>query len=138
MRIEGLRSPAAKTGGIVYFGRMIDKIRLQAEGRLPEEYHENLGGGFDGFCCRFLGLDYAALADRVRTGGTDDEILEWAFCRGRRPDDHEISVWNDFMRKRGWNDAVSERLTLRKKESGFSDRADIQTFFEYIDADEDR
>jgi gluconokinase len=35
MNVTGLRSPHDKTGGIVYFGRMIDKIRLHAEGRLP-------------------------------------------------------------------------------------------------------
>ena len=42
------------------------------------------------------------------------------------------------MRKRGWNDAASERLAQRKAESGFASRNEIQTFFDYIDADEER
>ncbi len=42
------------------------------------------------------------------------------------------------MRKRGWNDEVSETLTRRKKEAGMGDRADIQTMFDFIDADEGR
>ncbi len=138
MSVEGLRSPHQKTGGIVYFARMLDKIRRHSEGRLPQEYHANLGGGFDDFCCRFLWLEYPALAERVKSGGTDDEILAWAFQQGRRPNDHEILVWNEFMRKRGWNDEASDRLAMRKSESGFPERTDIVTFFDYIDMDEGR
>jgi len=33
--IPGLRSPLAQVGGLVYFGRMLDKIRLAVAGRLP-------------------------------------------------------------------------------------------------------
>jgi hypothetical protein len=42
------------------------------------------------------------------------------------------------MRKRGWNDEVSETLKRRKAEAGMTDRADIQTAFQFIDADEGR
>jgi hypothetical protein len=42
------------------------------------------------------------------------------------------------MRKRGWNDEVSEILQRRKKEAGMMGRSDIQTVFEFIDADEGR
>jgi len=138
MNVQGLRSPHEKTRGIVYFARMLDKIRLHSEGRLPEDYQANLGGGFDDFCCRFLGLDYAALVERVKSGGSDEEILSWAFQQGREPSENEITVWNDFMRKRGWNDGVSSRLTMRKNESGLAQRDDILTFFDFIDADEGR
>ena len=138
MNVEGLRSPHQKTGGIVYFGRMLDKIRLNAAGRLPQDYHSNLGGGFDGFCCQFLWLNYPSLVERVKAGGTDEELLEWAFQEGRKPSEHEILVWNEFMRKRGWNDEASERLAMRRMESGFPGREDIQTFFDYIDLDEGR
>lgn len=138
MNVSALRSPHEKLGGIVYFGRMLDKIRLHAAGQLGTEYHANLGGGFDAFCCRFLWLDYRALVERVKAGGSDEEILEWSFQQGRRPDEHEVLVWNEFMRKRGWNDDLSERLELRKAESGLADRKEIQTFFDYIDADEGR
>ena len=47
-------------------------------------------------------------------------------------------IWNEFMRKCGWNDALSERLTQRLIESGFAGRTDIQTLFDYIDLDENR
>ena len=51
---------------------------------------------------------------------------------------NEIYVWNEFMRKRGWNDEVSEILKRRKREAGMTDRSDIQTAFHFIDADEGR
>jgi hypothetical protein len=138
MPIPGLRSPADKVGSFVYFGRMVDKIRLRAAGTLPAEYHDNLGEGFDKSCVQLLGVAYATLVDRVQQGGTDEEILAWCRENGRPLTDQDIAVWNEFMRKRGWNDVASERLQQRKAESGFTDRNDIQTFFEYIDADEGR
>src|SRR5688572_11176842 len=133
MKVDGLRSPYVKTGGIVYFARMLDKIRLHETGTLPAEYHENLGGGFDGFCCQFLHVDYPALVAQVKQGRTDKELIEWAFEQGRHPSDYEAMAWNEFMRKRGWNDEASARLQMRKGESGFPERDDIQTFFDYID-----
>jgi len=42
------------------------------------------------------------------------------------------------MRKRGWNDEVSEMVVRRKAEAGMTDRSDIQTSFQFIDADEGR
>ncbi len=47
-------SPRKSTRGMVWFPRMLDKIRLHAQGKLPDEYHPWLGKGFDGRCLRFL------------------------------------------------------------------------------------
>jgi hypothetical protein len=49
-----------------------------------------------------------------------------------------MEVWNEFMRKRGWDDEATKRLNERLTESGFQNRTDIQTFFDYIDLDEGR
>ena len=117
---------------------MIDKIRLHAAGQLPLDYQANLGSGFDARLLSFLWTEYAPLVERVKEGGTDGEILEWAFNRGRKPSEEEIEIWNDFMRKRGWNDEATERLEMRKRENGIMDRDDIQTLFDYIDIDEGR
>lgn len=117
---------------------MLDKIRLHAAGQLPADYHANLGGGFDARCTAFLWIEYPALIERVKRGGNDEEILAWVFEQGRKPSADEIEIWNDFMRKRGWNDESSDRLIMRKREGGYEARADIQTFFDYIDLDEGR
>lgn len=133
-----LRSPSEKIGYLYYFGRMLDKIRLHARGELPEEYQPNLGKGFDKKCVDLLKVDYEKLVERVKQGGGDEEILQWCFETGHKPEKEEIQVWNEFMRKLGWNDKATETLIGRKRESGLSDRADIQTMFQYIDVDEGR
>ena len=99
--IQFPRSAYDKVGGIVYFARMLDKIRLMAAGKLPSDYHKNLGVGFDGRCCRFLGVTYSAIQERVQRGGADEEVLEWCFDHVRKPNDEEILIWNAFMTKRG-------------------------------------
>jgi hypothetical protein len=134
----GVRSPFLKVNGLVYFGRMLDKIRAHEKETLPDEYQANLGKGFDEFCVRFLRVDYNDLVDRVKQGGTDEAVLQWCHEKGRRPSDDEIYVWNEFMRKRGWNDEVSETLKRRKKEAGMAARSEIETMFHFIDADEGR
>ena len=133
-----LRSPSGKVGGLFYFGRMLDKIRNHAKGELPPDYHPNLGKGFDEKCVTFLRINYDQLVERVKQGGRDEAILRWCFKIGCRPSEDEIYVWNEFMRKRGWNDEVSETLKRRKQEAGMADRSDIQTAFQFIDADEGR
>jgi hypothetical protein len=138
MKIEGLRSPADKVGTLVYFGRMVDKIRLHAAGKLPADYIPNLGDGFDKACVNLFGITYEALVKRVAEGGTDEELLAWCYANGRKLTDQDQYVWNEYLRKRGWNDSGSQRLAERKAENGFTDRDDIQTFFQYIDADEGR
>ena len=132
------RSPYEKVGGIVYFGRMLDKMRLKAAGELHPDLHENVGIGFDKRCADFLGVSYEELAQRVLEGLDDSAALEWSFAKGRKPTEDAIFIWNEFMRKRGWNDDGTESLNRRKRESGLWDRDDIQTMFDYIDADEGR
>jgi len=133
-----IRSPNVKTGGLVYFARMLDKIRANEKGELPPEYQANLGKGFDGDCATFLQVDYGELIGRVKQGGDDGEILQWCLENGRRPSEREIFIWNEFMRKRGWNDEITEILSRRKKEAGMAGRSEIKTMFAFIDADEGR
>lgn len=132
------RSPKAQVGGIVYLGRMLDKIRLMAAGELHSDLHANLGKGFDERITSFLGVGYDAIKARTLQGGTDEEVLEWCCQNGVRPTEEQIEIWNSFMTKRGWNDELVETLARRKRESGFENRDDIQTMFNYIDADEGR
>jgi gluconokinase len=137
--VAGLRSPYAKVGRIVYFGRMLDKIRLHAAGKLPvDEYVANLGKGFDSRCCGFLRVDYGELRGHV-LGGTEPEeaLLGWAEERGGRRPDLDCELWNAFMMKRGFRDEASETLAKRIKESGFEGKP-IMTMFDYIDFDEGR
>jgi gluconokinase len=131
-------SAYVQVGGLVYFARMLGKIRLMAAGKLAPDYHKNLGRGFDGRCCRLLKVAYPDVQKRTLEGGTDEEILEECFERGYRPDDEEILIWNAFMMKRGWRDEDSELLNRRKVEGGFGDCTELQTLFDLLDMDEGR
>ncbi|HJX25436.1 MAG TPA: DUF5069 domain-containing protein [Chthoniobacterales bacterium] len=134
------KSPKEMVGGMRYFARLLDKIRLHARGELGADYHENLGKAkaADGVICNFLRVNYAELRERVRAGGNDEEILEWCYEKGRRLNEGDLVVWNEFMSKFGWNDFATPVLERRKKEMGISDRADIKTIGEMIDFDEKR
>ena len=131
-------SPFIAVGGLLYFARMLDKIRKHARGELREDYFEMIGQGFDGRCCRFLRVDYAALKARTLQGGTDAEILAWCQSNGRGVSEEDILIWSTFARKRGWKDEASEGLEKHKANSGLAHRTDLVTFFDYYEADEGR
>jgi hypothetical protein len=57
--------PNERTNGIVWFARMLDKIRLHARHQLPDDDIPWLGKGFDERCLRYLRVDYAPLVERV-------------------------------------------------------------------------
>src|SRR5436190_5321207 len=140
--IPGLRSPSVQVKGLVYFGRMLDKIRLAAAGKLPEGWQPMRGdamkGSFDWRCCQFLKISYAAIETETLKGGkSDEELLAWTFANGRTPTEEEIEVWNAFMTKRGWRDAGTQRLNERLAEIGLPPGT-VQTMFEFIDLDEGR
>lgn len=135
------RSPYDMEGGLVYFPRMLDKIRLHMAGGLPDEYVPYLSKGFDGRCVRFLSVKYDRLRERTLAGGTDAEVLEWCFENGRRPNAEEIEIWNSFMIKRGWREmdpSVSAVLAEHKAGAGLAARQDIETFFDFQEVDEGR
>ena len=87
------KSPREMTRGMAYFPRMLDKIRLHARGELGSDYHDNLGAPrtADGVC-NFLRVNYDELRERVLQGGSDEEILEWCFEKGRRLNEGDLFV----------------------------------------------
>ena len=139
--VPGLRSIYTKVGRLIYFGRMLDKIRLHAAGRLPAEYVANLGDGhfyrLDGRCCRFLGIAYADLREHTLAGGTDEELLAWAHARGTPRTDEECHVWNRFILKLGWRDERSHVLPERIRAAGLEGKP-IETLADHIEYDEGR
>ena len=135
------RSAYDRTSGLLYFARMLDKIRLRESGRLPEEYHAFLGQGFDGRMCRFLKIDYPVVREQTLAGGEDAAVLEWCYEHGRRPAEEEVEIFNKYQSKFGWRDednGATGRLESHKAAGGFADRTDILTFFDFYEVDEKR
>jgi hypothetical protein len=129
-----------ETKGMIFFARMLDKIRLHEQGLLPAGY--NLGfcvpDCMDARFCRYWEVDYDELRKRTLQGGTNEEILDWCFQGRQQPSEERILFWNSFIAKRGWRDEASAELEEEKRKRGFSDRTDIQTFVDFHDADEGR
>jgi gluconokinase len=133
------RSPYDAINGLVYFPRMLDKIRINAAGELPAAYLPHVGSGFDGRCLNLLGVKYEDVKKLVLAGESDEKVLAWCLDNGRKPTEEDIEVWSGFMMKRGWRDDASERVVFRLKEAGLEHRAgEAVTMFDFIDIDEGR
>jgi hypothetical protein len=140
--VPGLRSVYAKVGRLVHFGRMLDKIRLLAAGKLPADYVANVGDAqtnvLDGRCCRFLGVAHAAITERTLAGGADEEILAWVHARGTPRTDEECHMWNRFILKLGWRDERSAVLAQRIRDAGGMPGRTIETIIDLIEYEEGR
>lgn len=146
--VPGLRSPYARVGRLVYFGRMLDKIRLHARGALPADYVENLGDAkptvFDGRLCRFLRVPFAEIQAHAlaNASASDADLLAWVEARAAelghaRRSDEECEIFNAFLTKRGWRDSGSPILAQRAAEPQVADKP-IACMFDYLDFDEGR
>ena len=141
MATPPLRSCYTKVGRLIYFGRMLDKIRLHATGHLPQDYVENLGEPqpftLDGRCCRFLGVAYDEIRKQTLAGEPDEALLQWAHLHGVPRTDEECHIWNRFIAKLGWRDERSHMLPQRIEESGLTGKP-IETLIDHIEFDEGR
>ncbi len=139
MKIEGIKGCFEKTGGLFYFARMCSKIRLHAAGKLPKDYHDFLGGGFDGRTCRYLNVEFDDVKTQVLSGKSNEEVLQWCQTTGRQLTDEQILIYNSFMSKRGWHDDESDSYIPEMiKEYGLKDNGTILTDFDLIEIDEGR
>src|SRR5438270_11237033 len=84
--VPGLRSCYDKVGRLIYFGRMLDKIRLHAAGKLPAEYHDYLGERdrptLDGRCCCSLGVSHSVITSHLLARETHESVSNWARTHG--------------------------------------------------------
>ena len=74
-------------------------------------------------------------------GGTDEEILEWCFEKGRRLSEEDRMIYSKFSAKLGWRDediGATQRLEKFKADAGIANRDDIQTIFDFYEVDEGR
>ncbi|MBI3609732.1 MAG: DUF5069 domain-containing protein [Nitrospirae bacterium] len=136
-----LRSPRETLGGYVFLPRLIDKVRLHAEGKLPTEYVGNLlkpGLTLDGRLLTFTGLDAEELRRAILAVKTDEEVLVWVE-RHAKPHTKtekqqwiaEIEVYRPNMEWAQWRRAVYKEVAAKV------DPATLNVF-DLIDMDEGR
>jgi len=69
---------------------------------------------------------------------TDGEVADWV-AKNVRKSEADKAAFRDFVLNRGRDDEAGKaRLKMRKEEAGMAQRDDIQTFVDFIDADEKR
>jgi hypothetical protein len=133
------RSPRETMDGWSHLPRYIDKIRLHLAGRLPADYQENLGKGFDGMWLKYAGVTHEQMVAAVKNSITDGEVCDWVRRNVKKSPAEKTAHAKDMLSRPPANDAeAAARLKMRKEQSGIAHRDDIKTFVDYIDADEKR
>ncbi len=125
--------------GWMHLPRFIDKIRLHLAGKLHADYQSNFCKGFDGLWLETAGVDAARFIEVVKNSVTDGEVCDWVLKNVKLPESakqaHRERMLN-YPRKD--DEALVARLKMRKEQGGLAHRDDVQTFVDFIDADEKR
>ncbi len=124
--------------GWVYLPRFVDKIRLHLAGKLHADYQDNFTEGFDGSWCRAAGVSPQDFIAVVKGTITDGEVADWV-AKNIKKTDAEKAAFREHIINRGRDtDELRARLKMRKEQAGLASRDDVQTFVDFIDADEKR
>lgn len=125
--------------GWMHLPRFIDKLRLHFAGKLAPDYQPNLCKGFDQLWMETAGVKPEEFMAVVKSSITDGEVCDWVRQNVKQADsvkeEHRRRMLNYPSKE---DAALQERLRTRKKESGLAHRDDIQSFVDFIDADEKR
>ena len=136
-----LRSPRESLGGYILLPRLIDKVRLLAQGQLPETYAANvLGTEFtlDGRFLSFTGLDAEALRRVILSSRTDDEVLAWVQEHAKPTTAVEKHTWAEQIDRYRPDEALVEYRKRVYPE--IAARVDVESLsvLDLIDMDEGR
>ena len=133
------RSPREVMAGWTHLPRFVDKIRLHLAGKLHPDYQENLGKGFDGWWLKESGLTAEQFIEVVKNTITDGEVADWVAKNVKKADAEKAAHRERMLNHGKQNDeALRARLKMRKEQAGLGHRDDVQTFVDFIDADEKR
>jgi len=133
------RSPRETMCGWMHLPRYIDKIRLHLAGKLPADYQENLGKGFDERWLKAAGLTHEQFVQVVQGTLTDGQVCDWVLKNVKRSEADKKAHAEGMLNNPKADDAAMQaRLKLRKEQAGLTHRGDIRTFVDFIDADEKR
>jgi hypothetical protein len=125
--------------GWMHLPRFIDKIRLHLAGRLHTDYQANFCKGFDGVWLEAAGVEAKSFIEVVRNSITDGEVADWVRQHVQKPESVKAAQRDRMLNYPKKDDAeMQARLKLRKEQAGIPHRDDIQTFVDFIDADEKR
>jgi hypothetical protein len=133
------RSPRETMCGWIYLPRFVDKIRLHLAGKLHSDYQPNFCKGFDALWLESAGVDPKAFIEVVRGSITDGQVCDWVREHVKKSESVKAAHRERMLNtpKKDDPEAVA-RLEMRKAQAGLAARNELQTFVDYIDADEKR
>lgn len=133
------RSPRETMCGWMHLPRFIDKIRLHAAGKLHPDYQANFCKGFDGLWLETAGVEATQFIEMVNHTITDGQVCDWVFQNVKKPESVKTAHRERMMNYPKKDDPeMQARLKMRKEQAGLTHREDVQTFVDFIDADEKR
>lgn len=138
---DRLRSPRERLGGYVILPRLIDKVRLHAQGLLPEPYVPFLlrpGLSLDGRFLAFTGLQPEALRQAVLSNDDDEAILAWVTATALLHTSQEIEAWSDGLVRLQPDRALARLLGRLSPELAKQVEFTQHPLFDLIDMDERR
>jgi hypothetical protein len=125
--------------GWIHLPRFIDKIRLHLAGKLHPDYQPNLCKGFDGLWLETAGVKAEEFMGVVRNSITDGQVCDWVRLNVQKPESVKAAHRERMLNSpRKDNPEMQARLKMRKEQAGLANRDDIQSFVDFIDADEKR
>jgi hypothetical protein len=123
----------------MHLPRFVDKVRLHLAGKLHPDYQPNFCKGFDGVWLEKAGVDAKEFIEVVRRSVTDGEVCDWVRQHAEKSDTVKAAHRERMLNSPKKDDAeMQARLKMRKEQAGISHRNDIQSFVDFIDADEKR
>jgi hypothetical protein len=133
------RSPRETMCGWMHLPRFVDKIRLHLAGKLHADYQHNFCKGFDALWLETAGVDASTFIEVVRNSVTDGEVCDWVLKNVKQPESAKAAQRERMLKYPKQGDVeMLARLKMRKEQAGLANREDIQTFVDFIDADEKR
>ena len=133
------RSPRETMCGWMHLPRFIDKIRLHLAGKLHADYQANFTKGFDGLWLETAGVQAEQFIAVVRNSLTDGQVCDWVRQNAQKPESVKAAHRERMLNYPKKDDAqLQARLKMRKEQAGMAQRDDVQSFVDFIDADEKR
>ena len=133
------RSPRETMCGWAHLPRFVDKIRLHLAGKLHPDYQANFCKGFDGLWLETAGVKPEEFMEVVKHTITDGEVCDWVLKNVKKDESVKEAHRERMLNypKKG-DEEMQARLKMRKENAGLAHRDDIQSFVDFIDADEKR
>src|SRR5207247_7646468 len=103
------------------------------------DYQPNFCKGFDGRWLQAAGVEAEQFIQVVRNTITDGEVCDWVLKNVKKPESAKAAHREGMLNYPKPDDAeMQARLKMRKENAGLAKRDDIQSFVDFIDADEKR